>query len=463
MSRIPQFRLWRSIILCVVWSLPCFQVLAIDLDLQNPDSVKSVASELAWDLVSFYTGNNTGDVPGNLPDPYYWWEAGAFFGTLVNYWAYTGDTTYNDLTAQAILHQVGPNRDFMPANQTRTEGNDDQAFWAFAALRAAERNFPNPPADQPSWLSLAQAVFNEQAQRWNTQKCGGGLKWQIYTFNSGYTYRNSISNGCFFNIAARLARYTGNATYADWANKVWDWVTDVGLIGREYHVFDGTSEENNCTDLNHIEWTYNNGVFLLGAAHMWNYTNGDESWRERVNGLLQAQSSFLSTNESSKNVLYEAACETVGTCQTDQFSFKAYLVRWMADTARLAPFTYDTIMARLQPTAKAAAAQCVGGKTGTYCGMQWTTGTYDGTVGVGQQMAALEVVQANLLQANPGPLTHTTGGSSQGNSAAGTQASDSSRDPSELRPITTSDRIGAGVVTGVTACLVLGVTAFMVS
>ena len=237
------------------------------------DSIKSVASDLAWDLVSFYTGNNTGDVPGNLPDPYYWWEAGAFFGTLVNYWAYTGDTTYNELTAQAILHQVGPNRDFMPANQTRTEGNDDQAFWAFAALRAAERNFPNPPADQPSWLSLAQAVFNEQAQRWNTQKCGGGLKWQIYTFNSGYTYRNSISNGCFFNIAARLARYTGNATYADWANKVWDWVTDVGLIGPEYHVFDGTSEENNCTDLNHIEWTYNNGVFLLGAAHMWNYVS----------------------------------------------------------------------------------------------------------------------------------------------------------------------------------------------
>lgn len=195
----------------------------------------------------------------------------------------------------------------------------------------------------------------------------------------------------------------------------------------------------------------------------WRQTNGGDHWQERINGLLQAQSTFLSTKDASKDVLYEAACEPVSTCQTDQFSFKAYLVRWMADTARLAPFTYDTIMARLRPTAKAAAVQCVGGKTGTYCGMQWTTGTYDGTIGVGQQMAALEVVQANLIQANAGPLSYDTGASSKGDGAAGTEASDSSRDPSQLRAITTSDRVGAAVGTAVVAGLVLAVAVFMVS
>jgi len=34
-------------------------------------------------MMKYYTGNHTGDVPGNLPDPYYWWEAGAFFGAMV--------------------------------------------------------------------------------------------------------------------------------------------------------------------------------------------------------------------------------------------------------------------------------------------------------------------------------------------------------------------------------------------
>lgn len=50
-----------------------------------------------------------------------------------------------------------------------------------AAMTAAETNFQNPPADQPQWLALAQAVFNTQASRWDPTSCGGGLKWQIFS------------------------------------------------------------------------------------------------------------------------------------------------------------------------------------------------------------------------------------------------------------------------------------------
>jgi mannan endo-1,6-alpha-mannosidase len=50
---------------------------AITLDLTSKNSIKAAASTVAFDLMSYYTGNNTGDVPGNLPDPYFWWEAGA--------------------------------------------------------------------------------------------------------------------------------------------------------------------------------------------------------------------------------------------------------------------------------------------------------------------------------------------------------------------------------------------------
>lgn len=139
------------------------------------------------------------------------------FGSLIDYWLYTGDSAHNDLVTQGMLFQVGPNNDYMPPNQTKTLGNDDQCFWALAAMSAAESNFPNPPKDKPQWLALAQAVFNTQAQRWDKSTCGGGLKWQIYTFNNGYTYKNTISNGCFFNLGARLALYTRNDTYADWA------------------------------------------------------------------------------------------------------------------------------------------------------------------------------------------------------------------------------------------------------
>jgi len=50
---------------------------AITLDLTSRQSIVDAASTVAYDLMTYYTGNRTGDTPGNLPDPYYWWEAGA--------------------------------------------------------------------------------------------------------------------------------------------------------------------------------------------------------------------------------------------------------------------------------------------------------------------------------------------------------------------------------------------------
>jgi Glycosyl hydrolase family 76 len=146
---------------------------------------------------------------------------------FIDYWRYTGDDSFNDIVTQSLLWQVGPNWDYMPPNQTSSEGNDDHGFWGFAVMTAAEANYPNPPAGQPQWLALSQAVFNSMAANWDNNTCGGGLRWQIFPFNKGYNYKNSISNGCLFHMAARLARYTGNATYATWAHTVFDWMQQI--------------------------------------------------------------------------------------------------------------------------------------------------------------------------------------------------------------------------------------------
>ena len=140
-------------------------------------------------------------------------------------------------------------------------------------MSAAELKFPDPPSKSPSWLSLAQAVFNLQADRWDSKTCGGGLRWQIFAFNRGYDYKNSISNGGFFQLAARLARYTGNATYAQWAEKAYDWMETTPLITEDYIVFDGVQVASNCTTTSKIQWTYNVGTFLMGAANMYNYVS----------------------------------------------------------------------------------------------------------------------------------------------------------------------------------------------
>ncbi|KAF4632523.1 hypothetical protein G7Y89_g5609 [Cudoniella acicularis] len=416
----------------------------------------SVAKTLAYDMMLYYNGNTTGNIPGNLPPPYYWWETGAMFGAMIDYWYYTGDTTYNDVTTQALLFQTGPNQDYMPPNQTKTEGNDDQGFWGLAAMSAAEANFPNPPANQPQWLSLAQAVFNTQAFRWDTSTCGGGLRWQIFTFNNGYTYKNSISNGCFFNLGARLAKYTGNDTYAQWAERTWEWMESIKLIDQNYYVYDGSDDTINCTRVNMLQWTYNAGAMLLGAANMYNYTNGSTIWEERMNGLMKGTDVFF-----NNSIMQEVACEGVGKCDVDQKSFKAYLARWMAASTKMAPNLTDAVMAKLGPSAQAAAAQCSGGENGRTCGLKWTNGSvWDGTYGVGQQMAALEVVQSNLIQSARGPVTNTTGGTSTGNNAAGSNSQNSVLTTGI--PVTKGDQIGAGFLTTAVLVIFIGTLWWMI-
>jgi mannan endo-1,6-alpha-mannosidase len=114
------------------------------------------------------------------------------WGTLMDYWLLTGDSTYNKEIMTAMQFQVGPNEDYMPPNQTASLGNDDQGFWGMAAMTAAENKFPDPPSDQPGWLALAQGVWNTQASPdRHDETCGGGLRWQIPFANNGYNYKNS--------------------------------------------------------------------------------------------------------------------------------------------------------------------------------------------------------------------------------------------------------------------------------
>lgn len=161
--------------------------------------------------------------------------------------------------------------------------------------------------------------------------------------------------------------------------------------------------------------------------------------------------------------MYEVACEPNGKCDVDQRSFKAYLARWMAATTKMAPFTYDTVMTKLQASAAAAAQQCSGTPTGNTCGLEWTKGAqWDGSYGVGEQMSALEVIQSNLIAKVSGPVTNHSGGTSQGNPSAGT-GGDSN--PAMITPshVTTGDRVGAGFLTSLVLVGVLGGAWWMVA
>jgi mannan endo-1,6-alpha-mannosidase len=154
-------------------------------------------------------------------------------------------------------------------------------------MNAAELNFPAPPDDAPSWAAMAQSVFNGQANRWDDQ-CDGGLRWQMFAFNNGYNYKNIAANGGFFLLTSKLARYTGNTTFNDWAEKQWDWFSQSVLYQADgFQVNDGTDISNNCTVANDQQWSYNYGFYIAGLAYMYNHVSWSDSSRYRPQKLTK--------------------------------------------------------------------------------------------------------------------------------------------------------------------------------
>lgn len=65
-------------------------------------------------MMKYYYGNETGQIPGAFPDK--WWEGSALFLALLEYWHFTGDTTYNEELSIGLQWQSGDDGDYMPSN-----------------------------------------------------------------------------------------------------------------------------------------------------------------------------------------------------------------------------------------------------------------------------------------------------------------------------------------------------------
>lgn len=233
------------------------------------DSIVDTAKTLASGIVKFYNASvSESGIPGVFPEKYYWWEAGIVLDGLIGYSNLTGDKQYDSLVSEGIQWQRGNGYAFMAVNQTASMTNDDQCAWGQAAMSAAEFGFPKP--ENGSWIDAAISVFDVMTMRWNTSLCDGGLSMAIYSFNVGSNYKHMASNGNFFLLASRLARFTGNATYTEWAEKIFDWAHGTGFITDDYDIYDGAGGEDNCTEFNQVQFTYNHGLFTEGAAVLYN-------------------------------------------------------------------------------------------------------------------------------------------------------------------------------------------------
>ena len=438
---------------------------AMSLTTNSNTSICDDTALIQQGILDYYSGD------GEFQSPYYWWEGGLAFGLMIENVYLCENDTFTYLLQEALIEQSGTDWDFMPSSQTMVEGNDDQGVWGLTLMTAAERNFSRAANgtesrdDIPSWITMVQAIYNTMLARWDTTYCNGGLRWQIYTWNNGYNYKNTIANGCLFNIAARLGRYFNNQTYLDEAEKVFDWLVDVDFVslnGSSSKIYDGATTTTNCTYMTTIEWSYNYGIILGGAAYMYNATNGSATWESRVSNLWDgAVSAFF--NEDG--IMYEQQCQAAKSCNTDQRAFKSLFSMMLEYTYILVPSLKDEIYEKLTTSAVAAAGSCDGGYDGHTCGMNWFNATNDGYYGLGEQLCALGVIQSLLGEDRPSMYQESTNEyMASGDASAGTSTSESTNEEALLEnqiTVTTGDKVGAAFITAIVLSILIAGSAAM--
>ncbi|KAJ9413283.1 glycosyl hydrolase family 76-domain-containing protein [Fusarium oxysporum] len=195
-------------------------------------------------------------------------------------------------------------------------------------------------------------------------------------------------------------------------------------------IYEGVTigDGQDCSNIIKTQWLCNTGIFLHGAAALYNLTESD-TWKKRVGGMTSDV-----WNKVVKNyIINEQFCEAHKQCNQEQRSFKRYLAHWMAATSQVAPYTNTNITTHLKSSVQAAA-----------------------------KINAASILMYTLVDKAKAPVTSKTGGIFKGNHGGRDTNSGQEDGKLKYKTITIAEKAGAGILTLLIATGFVGGTAFLV-
>lgn len=267
---------------------------------------------------------------------------------------------------------------------------DDHQWWLLGWVRAYEAT------GEVLYLERAAQVFDYVVAYGWTAQCGGGVLW--CPENPGTNgYKNAITNELFLAAAMRLHPYEtvlGRAPgfYLSWAQREWDWFAGSGLVNDAGLVNDGLN--GSCVNNNQTTWTYNQGVFLDGAARL-SAATGNASALAVASRVAAAAMTLLVVNSGSP--IMAEPCGGSG-CDGDQQIFKGVFVRHLSallQSGAAGPALTAQARAFLAANAASLLANASCAQGGGY-GLLWQ-GPCGANVSVATSSAGLDLLTAASL------------------------------------------------------------------
>ncbi|MBO0804502.1 MAG: hypothetical protein J2P25_15685, partial [Nocardiopsaceae bacterium] len=157
---------------------------------------------------------------------------------------------------------------------------DDNAWVALDELYAY--GVTGDPGD----LRTAEGLFRFVTSGWDTSSsdpCPGGVFWEDVA-GSG---RNTVSNAPNAEVGLLLYRATGQASYLDWARKMYDWTR--GCLQAPNGMYD--DHVNPDGSVNTALWSYNQGT-MIGAGALLYQATGDRDYLAQAERTAAASVSY---------------------------------------------------------------------------------------------------------------------------------------------------------------------------
>ena len=295
------------------------------------------------------------------PDGYIdMWIQATLVETLVNYDWISGDSLKNSIPLKVVYDFWSKkSRAF---KKVHNDLFDDKLWWVMMYLRLHE------VFDDVKYLEEAerwwnQAIMNPNKPKWyawDDKLCGGGVRWGDYDKDDARYYHNSVTNGLFLTVSARLAAYhylhnnrKQAEQYAVWAEKEWEWFSagtgsKLWKSQSEPLLIDGIMQKSPQSAITRRLdlYTYNQGLIIYGMASLARmYFNKGETDKvqslcDRIDAVFMAlvESGDLSTTVVNKKtgdamrVLLDSS--KVGKIE-DLVAFKGCTVRHLMATLQI--------------------------------------------------------------------------------------------------------------------------------
>jgi predicted alpha-1,6-mannanase (GH76 family) len=159
---------------------------------------------------------------------------------------------------------------------------NDDALWAVIASVHAWNG-----DHDPALLDYASDTYRRLVTTYWDDRCQGGLWW-----DPARSYKNAITNELLLYASTQLYLATGQQAYRDWALRVWSWISQSSMIGRDGMVNDGLNAS--CRNNGQPYFTYNQGVLIGGLTDLTTIT-GDSAYRDLAVRTALTATRLLST------------------------------------------------------------------------------------------------------------------------------------------------------------------------